>query len=249
MPLYRLLIIFIVFLSVPLIGQEIHPDTSFKNTVRLNLTPLLVTARAESATVGYERLLKKNQSFSANIGHLSLPALVTTKEGSPVEWISSIRNTGFIVSADYRFYFKRNRYLAPDGLYWGPYMAYYYADKASRVNLLENNAVQAASDVQAYMNIFHAGLQLGYQFVFWDRWTLDLILVGPGFGFYGGQISVDPDIEISGDEEYIQEIFDALKEIFPASQTLLDERTVSTSGSFGFQAIGYRMAVQVGFRF
>ena len=246
----RYLALLVVYLSLNnMRAQEVYPDTGYKNTIRLNLTPLLVTSRAESATIGYERILGNNQSVSANIGHLSLSPLITTKEGSPVEWISSLRNTGFIASADYRFYFKRNRYLAPDGLYWGPYAAYYYIDKAARVNLLDNSVVQAGSDVQTYFSIFHAGIQLGYQFVFWDRWTLDLILAGPGFGFYGGSIIIDPDIQITDDDDYAQAIFDAIKEVFPGASTLLSERKISTTGNFGFRAIGYRMAVQIGFRF
>lgn len=230
-------------------AQEVYPDTALKNSIRLNLTPLLVTSSAESATLGYERIIGNQQSFSINLGHLSLPALVTTEDGSPVEWISNLRNTGFIASADYRFYFKRNRYFAPDGLYWGPYAAYYYIDKASRINLIENEAIQGTAVVQTYFNMFNVGLQLGYQFVFWDRWTLDLVLLGPGMGFYSGQVSLDPDVQLSDDKEYLQGVFDALKEIYPGAATLIQDQEINSKGDFNFRALGYRMVVQFGYRF
>lgn len=246
---------YFIILSFPLLfiqslsAQEVYPDTSFKNTVRLNITPILVTGRSGSVTVGYERLVGSHQSFSANLGHLSLPSIITTKEGSPVEWINSKRNTGFIVSGDYRFYFNRNRYQAPDGLYWGPYVTYYYMDNLSSVELSKDDIIQGSADIQAYLNMVNVGVQLGYQFVFWDRWTLDLVLIGPGMGFYSGQMTLTPDFQISGDGEYLEGAYDALNSLLPGFGSLIKNKELSTNGKFQFRSLGYRMAVQVGFRF
>jgi hypothetical protein len=230
-------------------AQKWVPDTSHKNTIRINITPLLVTSKPGSLVFGYERILKEQQSFSLNIGHLQLPTLITTKSGSPVNWISNIRNTGFIAAADYRFYFNRNRYTAPDGLYWGPYIAYYYFDNKSRVELVNTNQINAKADIQTYFSMLNVGVQLGYQFVLGKRWTLDLILIGPGMGFYNLAMNLKADGDIDGDAEYLQGAYDALISIFPAMQQLFEERNIQASGTQSFNGLGYRMVVQVGFRF
>ena len=230
-------------------SQGNPPDQDLKNTIRLNLTPLLVTSRVQSATIGYERGLKDHQSISVNVGHLSVPSLISTSEDSPVEWVNSNKNSGLILSADYRFYFKRNRYLAPDGLYWGPYAALYTLNNSSQINLRDNGMIQGTAGLDANFSMLHAGIQLGYQFVFWKRWTLDLVLFGPGMGIYSGKLNLDPDIQITGDEEYLQGAFDAIKNLYPAVGSLIENKSLEANGEFSFRSVGYRMAVQIGYRF
>lgn len=242
-----LLIIFVcpVFLQ----AQQAHHDTTYKNTVRINVTPILVTSRLGSFTMGYERILNNRQSISANIGHLQLPTLITTKEGNPVEWISNLRNTGFVGSLDYRFYFKRNRYAIPDGLYWGPFITYYYFDNKGAIELFKNDVAQGRAEVQTYVSALMIGAQLGYQFVLGKRWTIDLILLGPGIGFYDLQMGIDSDAQLEGDPEYLQGVYDALVSIFPGADRLFDEQVIKQSGSSSFNGAGFRYVFQVGFRF
>ncbi len=237
------------FLSCNLMAQEAHHDTTFKNTVRINVTPILITGQLGSFTVGYERVLNNRQSISANIGHLQLPTLITTPDGSPVEWISNLRNTGFIASLDYRFYFKRNRYAVPDGLYWGPFITYYYFDNKARLELFKNDVAQGSADVQTYLSALMVGVQLGYQFVLGKRWTIDLILLGPGVGFYDLQMGIDADAQLEGDPEYLQGVYDALLSIFPGAERLFEEQIINESGSTSFNGAGFRYVFQVGFRF
>ena len=237
-------------LSWSLSAQEAHHDTTMKNTVRINVTPMLITASGGSFTAGYERVLFKRQTISANLGHLQLPPLITTKEGSPVEWVNSVRNTGMIASLDYRFYFSRNKYAVPDGLYWGPYTTYYYVDNAAEINLIENEVIQGGARVQTYASMLMVGVQLGYQFVLWKRWTLDFIVAGPAVGFYDLKMSIKAEGDINENEaEYLQGVYDAIVTIFPGAATLFEEQEISTSGSTSFNSIGYRYLIQIGFRF
>lgn len=241
--------LFLFFLmSIMVFGQEAHHDTTHKNTIRINITPMLLTGPG-SFTMGYERVLGKRQTISANLGHLQLPALITTKEGSPVEWVNSVRNTGMIASLDYRFYFSRNKYAVPDGLYWGPYTTFYYIDNAADINLFEDEVLSGGARVQTYASMIMVGLQLGYQFVLWDRWTLDFIVAGPAVGFYDLNMTIQADGEISGDEEYLQGVYDAIVSLFPGAATLFEEQEISTTGSTSFNSLGYRYLIQIGFRF
>ncbi len=230
-------------------AQEQHHDTTLKNIVRINITPMLLTGRLGSFTAGYERMLAKRQSISANVGLLQLPTLITTSEGDPVHWISNLTNRGFIGAVDYRFYFERNKYAKPDGLYWGPYVTFYYLDNKARIELIDNDLIVANADLQAYANIVMAGVQLGYQFVLGNHWTVDLILLGPGIGYYSLSLRLDADAEIIGDETYLQGVYDALITIFPGAEQLFEEQRLDASGSQTYGGAGFRYVFQVGYRF
>ena len=199
--------------------------------------------------MGYERVIKTRQSISFNLGHLQMPTLITTKQGSPVKWISNLRNTGFVGSLDYRFYFKRNRYTAPDGLYWGPYITYYYFDNKARLELFQNDLAQGSADVQTYLSAAMVGLQIGYQFVIGKRWTIDLIMFGPGMGFYNLNMTLKANSQLEGDPEYLQGVYDALLSLFPGIDRLFEEQKVNVSGASSFNGAGFRYVFQVGFRF
>lgn len=230
-------------------GQAYKRDSTLKNTVRVNLTPLLITGNWGSATFGYERVLWKRQTVSVNAGHLQLPPIVTTKQGSPVTWINSLRNTGFTGSIDYRFYFKRNKYAAPDGLYWGPFLTYYYIDNKAGLELNQNSVAQGSATVQTYINMTMVGAQLGYQFVLGKHWTIDLVMIGPGVGFYTLQMNLEAEGNLSGDPEYLQGVYDALVSLFPAAEQLFQEQRIDAKGRKSFNGAGFRTVLQVGFRF
>ena len=73
---------------------------------------------------------------------------------------------GFSVSGDYRFYFKkRNKNMAPDGLYWGAYAAYQYYTFENTIQVFEGPAASGELTLGAKLNIFSAGVELGYQFI------------------------------------------------------------------------------------
>ena len=43
-------------------------------------------------------------------------------------------------------------------------------------------------------NIHSFGFELGYQFIFWDRLALDLVMVGPGMGIYNVNAKFDSNL-------------------------------------------------------
>ena len=159
-----------------------------------------------------------------------------------------MRNSGFLASADYRFYFSRNKYAIPDGLYWGPYATYYYFDYGSEVNVFKTDVISGDGRIQSYLNMVMVGVQMGYQFVLWDRFTVDFILIGPAVGFYNAQLHLGGDISVE-DEEYMQGVWDALVSIFPGMDQLIGEGALETNGSFRHNGLGFRYVIQIGYRF
>jgi len=243
----------ILFLAVfiglnPLIGQ-VKKDTirSFKNTVRVNLTnPMLFGGRFN--VLGYERVIKKNQSFSVNIGRFSLPKFIKVNTDS-LTLHSGYKDKGFTISTDYRFYLKNeNKYGAPRGVYLGPYYSYNYFE---RENTWSINTVNMYGELKTNLrlNANLVGAQLGYQFVIKNRVTFDMILCGPGIWFYSVRTTINTTLD-PGDEVLIfEKINEILAEKLPGRDIFIQPGEKFRSGSFSTSSAGFRYMFQIGFRF
>jgi hypothetical protein len=79
--------------------------------------------------------------------------------------------------------------------------------------------------------------------------ALDLILMGPGYGFYGLKAelgtSLDPDIE----EEFFKKLNDILADKIPGYDKVIEPGDFSKKGTFNAKTIGFRYVVRVGYRF
>jgi hypothetical protein len=239
-------------ISVTLLAQDslkIKKFTSRKNVIRYNLTPNIMGF--SSVIFGYERVVKPYQTFSVNAGYLSI-GKSGNKDNDEFQLTQTKSSSGFSVAADYRFYFKNeNKYTAPRGVYFGPYFAYYNFNLSSGIQSLDSSSPQAETIVDSKINIFNLGIELGYQFVIKDRFTIDMILVGPSYAAY--RINMDiaggarpPDEEI---DETLEGLKDILFEKHPWLKTLIDEGEVEVKGNKTHWGLGFRYVLQVGFRF
>lgn len=65
------------------------------NVVRWNITPFLISG-PDSWVLGYERVIKKNQSISLNLGTMSLPFQRNSRDSSLINFVEG-RNRGFLL--------------------------------------------------------------------------------------------------------------------------------------------------------
>ena len=161
------------------------------------------------------------------------------------------KSGGLSIAVDYRRYFKkRNRGFAPDGLYWGPYITYYsyhheigatYQDPA---NLTFSNAV-LTTELRAY----HLGVEVGYQFVVAKRVTFDLIFIGPSWGKYQANFDLEGKLAVDDQNEIYKAFADVIVERLPGLATLIKDRSASTTGHISTNTIGMRYVFQIGFLF
>ncbi len=219
-----------------------------KNVVRVNITyPLLFGGN--NYILGYERLIKPNQSFSINVGWTNLPKITSLEADSILSIEEESETRGYNISADYRFYLKkRNTFRAPDGLYIGPYAFIYEFERTTQINY-QSDGVPKAVGTKLNTAIFGAGFELGYQFVLWKRLTLDLVLIGPGIANYSFKARLESDLDF--DEE--SEIYDALKiwltEKYPGAEFVWGDNSFDANGNMNTTDIGYRYLVHIGFNF
>jgi hypothetical protein len=199
--------------------------------------------------LGYERTIGDHQSFSVNIGRFSFPRMVSIDTDSIKEITKDLNSKGFHLSGDYRFYLsKENKYNSPHGVYIGPYATYnaFRRDFKFASNL-ESLTGELNADIRFSAATF--GFQLGYQFVFWNRVTLDMILFGPGVGIYKFKTELSTNLDPDQEEELFQKINDAIKDKIPGYSRVFDSGTFEKTGSYNTSGMGFRYVVMLGFRF
>jgi hypothetical protein len=222
---------------------------SYKNIIRYNLSGALLFGFDNYIIFGYERMVNPHQSFSINIGGVALPKFVSVSTDS-FSLQKDVKNTGFNLSVDYRFYLPHeNKYEAPRGVYIGPYFSYNHFDRSNDWIFEESGTEQKPVTTTINFNIYTVGGELGYQFVFWKRLALDLVLIGPGISGYHLKAKIDGDLT----EAEKANLQDALKQLitqkFPGMNYVFADKEFNANGIMNTTSIGFRYMVHVGFRF
>jgi len=248
-----LLTVFILLFSSDLVSAQSKDSTMtenedqkiLKNTVRVNITNPLIFG--ESFILGYERILGHRQSFSVNVGTFSLPKLRSLDLGENYEVESSGNKGGYNFAVDYRFYLsKLNKYDAPRGVYIGPYAS---ISRSKRSVSLTSDGVVGNFHAGYTFQAATLGFQLGYQFVFWRRLSLDLILMGPGISGYSLETTLSTTLDPAQEEELFQKINDAIAAKIPGYDKVIEPGTMHRGDTFKTTSAGYRYVVMLGFRF
>jgi hypothetical protein len=252
--IYKIITLSLFLYSSSLFAQSVKEQDSIpvkknlKNTVRINLTNPMIFGDG-CFMVGYERTIGKHQSISANIGRFTLPRIVDINTDSISDITNETNWKGFHGSIDYRFYLsKENKYNSPHGVYIGPYSTY---NSYGRDFVFSSKTESYTGELNANIKFSAAtiGFQLGYQFIFWNRVTLDMILFGPGVGFYKFNADLGTNLDPDQEEELFQKINDALKEKIPGYSYVIDSGTFEKTGSYNTSGVGFRYVVMLGFRF
>jgi hypothetical protein len=150
---------------------------------------------------------------------------------------------------EYRFYLtKLNPRPTPYGLYIGPYLTYYGYNVDNGLDIF-HATTDTAGRLKGNFWSFNLGGELGYQFVFWKRMTIDLVLLGPSVSYYGGQLDITGELDGSQIKELDNALYDKLVERYPEFGQLSMEKTFKQSGKLDVFRWGLRYLVQIGFHF
>lgn len=218
-----------------------------RNVLKWNLTPMMWSYK--NFNLSYERTTSNHGSFSVNAGYFIVPIL----NGSLADSFN-IKNTnknyGFSISGDKRYYFKkRNVSPAPDGLYWGIFGSVHYTGFENTFEVVNSELAKGDLILKGNLAIFSAGVELGYQFVFKNNLTVDLIFMGPALSSYSGKLGISGDLQVDKESEYLQGIYDAIVARYPGVDKLLDEKSIKGNGTVLGFGPGLRYMVQIGYRF
>jgi len=230
-------------------AQKKDSTRTLKNTIHFNLTNPMIFGSG-SIIFGYERVLNKRRSFTINIGSTAFPSLGIVDADS-IKAHTIRDNAGFHISVDYRFYLaKENKFIAPRGIYLAPYYSFnnFKNTRSWSVQSSEGGPLQEVNS-ELHLNIHTIGAELGYQFIFWDRLSVDMILLGPGIAAYSLKASFGTNLSEADKEKLLEKINGALAEKFPGYSRVIDDTEFKTTGVKNTTSLGYRYLVQIGFRF
>jgi hypothetical protein len=232
-------------------GQEEKQEKekkNLKNSVKINLTNPMIFG-SNCYMFGYERTIGDHQSFSVNIGRFSLPKIASINTDSITELDKATSSKGLHISGDYRFYLaKENKFNSPHGIYIGPYLTY---NSFGRNMTFSANTESFTGELNADFNfrVANVGFQLGYQFIFWNRVSLDLILFGPGIAAYKLKANLDTTLDPDQESELFQKLNEKIAEKIPGYDLVLNPGTFEKTGSYNTTSLGYRYVVMLGIRF
>ncbi len=216
-----------------------------RNVIKWNLTPLMWSYA--NINFSYERVTSNHGTFSLNAGWFILPS------GSLADSFDIKKDSkkfGFSISGDKRYYFKkRNVGLAPDGLYWGVFGSVHYYEFESTFRVVESKVAQGDLILNGNLGILSAGVELGYQFVFKNNLTIDLIFMGPALSTYSAKIGISGDLQVDENSEYIKALYDVLIAKYPGADKLLQEKSIKNNGTMLGVGPGLRYMIQIGYRF
>ncbi|MCX6247385.1 MAG: DUF3575 domain-containing protein [Bacteroidetes bacterium] len=226
---------------------DLAPKPIHKNVIKFNPTPMLLWS-SKNVTFSYERILNRRQSISLMVGYLEFPPLFKDTIGNLIA-ITSRHKQGINVALEYRFYLmKRNSRPAPDGVFLAPYLSYYGYQFKNDVDIL-HTTLDSAGSVKGNFYVFNLGVELGYQFVFWKRVTLDFVVIGPSMSYYGGSVDINGNINLEKLAEINQDLYDKLKEKYPMIGDFVVNKSFAQKGKLDLFSAGFRYLVQIGFHF
>lgn len=250
-----MLLVGLIFIAPAAAQQDnsvvVNDTLRWPNTVRFNLTnPILFGEK--SIIFGYERVLSNKKSLSVNVGRAYYPKIVNISYNSDslgIDLSDKTKDLGINLSVDYRIYLaKENKYPAPRGIYFGPYYSFNYFSRTNTWSL-NTDSFQGDLETNLAFNINTIGFQVGYQFVFWDRISLDMILLGPGYGFYNFKAGINTTLDPEDESKLFEIINDYLTEKFPGYSWVADTKEFKTNGSFKTTNLGFRYIIMAGYRF
>jgi hypothetical protein len=218
-----------------------------KNIIKLNPTPMILWS-SKNLTLSYERILGPKQSVAIAIGYLEFPSLFKDTIVNLVA-ITSRSKYGLNLSLEYRFYmWKRNGRPVPDGLFFAPFASFYGYHFENGFDIL-HAAADSAGKITGKIGVINAGLEMGYQFVFWKRLTVDLVLIGPAMSYYSGTVNITGQIDAEKVKELHEDLYNKLKEKYPMIGDYVVNKSFSNNGKLDLFSVGFRYLVQIGFHF
>jgi hypothetical protein len=224
----------------------IYLEPYHRNVIKFNPTPMLALD-LRNVTFAYERLLKNNQSMAFQAGYLVFNLAEDTLAG--LIKITDRSRFGVNLAVDYRYYpFQRNKRPAPDGLYVGGYAQYYGLRAENKFDILPLE-IDEEGKIISSMNFTNLGVEIGYQFVFWERMTLDFILFGPSMSLFSGNLTIEGDLSQEQIENIDEELVNKLVDRFPFMAMIYSPDNLKFTGDKTSFGTGFRYSIQIGFHF
>ncbi|KKK97001.1 hypothetical protein LCGC14_2657130, partial [marine sediment metagenome] len=199
----------------------------------------------------YERAIYKKLSATMGIGYKfggTSPALFTPDDGNNSMKIQLSPIKAITLTPEFRYYLGRVKKDAPGGFYSGLYFRYsnFWTDAYFEHTASDNSISRINSDLS--LTEFGFGVQLGYQLIIKDRFTIDFMFLGPRLSFFTitNEFSGEVTEEFRQDfEKVVQDVIDRLGSDYNFSVGDVEGNTLKGK----MRIPGLRFGVSVGYAF
>jgi len=241
------------FLIEPVLSQDLDIDKEkaqrenirYPNIIKINSLALVFN----NLSLVYERGIIPRVSAGIGVGYKyagAAPKLLTAENSTIGVQYDKIK--GFSITPEARYYIKSCDPGQLDGFYAGLYLRYTgYTTAADFEYIPENNTPEYYhSDIA--LREFGVGIQLGYQLIIKERFSIDFLFLGPRFSSYhfGYEFDQEPSQEFLDDlSEYMNEVVDRFGLDYNVDIQQEGEAKASTTFSFA----NVRFGLSLGFAF
>ncbi|MCK5134206.1 MAG: hypothetical protein KAR19_00345 [Bacteroidales bacterium] len=219
----------------------------YRNVIKYNISAPLLWG-SKNFIFEYERTISPSMSANLGLGYRTFPKFIGIGKSDSALIVRDHKNKGsFTGSLDFRFYMKKeNKYPAPRGIYLGPFVNYFSIN-------IENTFSTFYNDIGSFtattsMKVLSGGFQLGYQFVFFERLSLDICFIGPSISWYNFSMQTDGFLNLK-DSDFYDQVADIITENYPVANILLKDFSINDRGRTSKLFFGYKYYFTIGFLF
>ena len=237
----------------PAISQDVDLEkylkrrkgVTYPNIIKINTLAIAFN----NISLLYERSIVPRLSAGIGAGY---------KYGGPIPKVLTVDNStinlntdeirGYSITPEMRYYLRTCDPNKQEGFYAGLYFKYTYYETAVNFDYyrLDNPVEFIHADMA--MREYGVGIQLGYQLMLWERFSIDFLFVAPRVSNYTLAYRFDqmPSQEFFDDlSEYINEVVDRFGGDYKVEIKQEGEGKARTS----FPFVGARMGLSLGFAF
>lgn len=234
-------------LALSLFLTSFSQESSYPSSVTVKWAPASIYFGKIS--LGGEYNFSKKQSVTLGVG---IPFDKTIRQDLDGEEESLTHKT-FSILAGYRLYLGKK---AARGLYFEPYLKYLKHDLHSQIDH-ELDGDNREFNVNSEFSAFGLGLQLGYQFLIADKFSIDFYFLGPEGNIaksntFTQEVGNGP----AWSQSEVDDAQDMLNDFFEDIPFLRDEIEINVNASqrsvstkFDGFLPGFRFGISLGFRF
>jgi hypothetical protein len=242
-----------MLLSCSLFGQDSIVKSNKKEKVQIKYPNVVkintLAIPFNNISLTYERGILPRLSAGLGVGYKiagTEPKIFTVNNSTINVQAENIQ--GFSITPGGRYYLRACEPQLLEGFYAGLYFRYtrYFSNIDFIYSPIEAPKEYYNSEVG--LNEYGFGIQLGYQFLLWERFSIDFLFIGPRFSSYHltYEFKQEPSEQFLDDlSEYMNEVVDRFGLDYTVDINQQGERKASTTFSF----LNIRFGISLGFAF
>ncbi len=241
---------FIVGTAFSQITDSVNVNSTTNRIIYPNIIKLNTLALAFSnASLIYERGIIPRLSAGIGVGYKykgGVPSLLDIENSVISADFDDL--TGFTITPEAKYYLRACDPSKLEGFYTGVYFRYTNYKSGADFEYMPESNPQESYESDIRINEYGVGIQLGYQMVIKERFTLDFLFIGPRFSSY----KLGYEFDRPPSDQFLNDLSGALNDVidrlgFDYDVDINREGEAKANSSFSFASA--RFGLSLGYAF